>query len=194
MRPDDPSSSPAVALWVILTVILVQRIAELLHSAHNAKVLRAMGAAESGAGHYPLLVAVHVGFLVMLPLEVLVAGTGPDSFWPLWLGLWVGAQLLRYCAVRALGVRWNVRIWTLPGALPIRSGPYRFLRHPNYVAVIVELMAAPLLFGAWRTAIVVAVLNAIALAIRIPAEEHAMAAVASSAAPQVSQTRIGTAP
>jgi methyltransferase len=88
----------------------------------------------------------------------------------------MAAQALRYAAMHALGERWNVRIIVLPDEPLVRSGPYRWLRHPNYVAVVVELIAAPLIFGAWRTAVVVSLLNAIALRTRIRVENDALRA------------------
>ena len=92
----------------------------------------------------------------------------------MWLGLWLSAQALRVAAIRALGERWSVRIWVIPGAPLVRSGPYRYLRHPNYLAVVVELLAASLLFGAWRTALGLSALNLVALRWRIRAEEAAL--------------------
>jgi methyltransferase len=164
----------STALVLFLVVLAVQRLAELLWSARNERRLAARGGREQGAGHFPLLVLVHVLFPVLLVAEVLSLGARPGPLWPLWLALWLVAQALRYAAVRALGERWTVRVWVLPGAPLVRSGPYRFLRHPNYVAVVLELLAAPLMFGAWRTALVISALNALALATRIRAEERAL--------------------
>jgi methyltransferase len=166
--------TPGVTLVAFLVVLAAQRIGELVVSDRNARQLEALGAREHAAGHFPLLVLVHILFPVLLVIEVLVLGARPGPAWPLWLVLWMAAQALRYAAVRALGVRWTVRIFVLPGSPLVTGGPYRWLRHPNYVAVVIELLAAPLLFGAWRTALVVGALNAIALRIRIRAEESAL--------------------
>ena len=117
---------------------------------------------------------MHVLFLCSLVAEVSWLGARPGPVWPFWLALWLAAQTLRYSAVGALGPRWSTRILVLPDAPLVRSGPYRWLRHPNYVAVVVELLAAPLVFGAWRTALGVSLLNALALRIRIAAEERAL--------------------
>jgi methyltransferase len=131
-----------------------------------------------------LLVLVHV----LLPLgmlgEVLGLSARPGSAWPLWLALLLGAQALRLWTMRTLGTYWTTRIWVVPGMTRIRSGPYRFVRHPNYVAVVVEVAAAPLLFGAWRTALGVSVLNLVALAIRIRAEERALGGEPPAGAPE----------
>jgi methyltransferase len=161
-------------LGVLLTVVVLQRLGELRLSARNARRVLARGGREYGAGHFPLLVVLHAIFPLALAGEVLALGARPGRLWPLWLGLWIGAQVLRYAAVRALGERWNVRIYVIPGVARVRSGVYRFMRHPNYLAVVIELLAAPMIFGAWRTALAASALNAIALTVRIRAEEDAL--------------------
>lgn len=166
-------------VWIVaifIAVVAAQRVGELILSARNARRVRTLGAREFGATHFPLLVAVHTLFLVSLACEVWFRGARPGAAWPVWLALWLGAQALRYAAIRALGDRWNVRILVVPGAPLVQSGPYRFFRHPNYVAVVIELVAASMLFGAWRTAIGISALNAIALRIRIRAEDAALRA------------------
>jgi methyltransferase len=171
-----PGARSAWILAIFIAVVAAQRVGELILSARNARRVRALGAREFGAAHFPLLVAVHTLFLVSLTCEVCFLGARPGAAWPLWLVLWLGAQALRYAAIRALGDRWNVRILVVPGAPLVQRGPYRFFRHPNYVAVVIELVAASMLFGAWRTAIGISALNAIALRIRIRAEDQALRA------------------
>jgi methyltransferase len=161
-----------VLLFVLL--IAAQRLAELRVSARHAAVLRARGAVEHGRGHYPLLVFVHVLLLAGMIAEAWFLGARPGALWPLWALLFVIAQGLRYAAIRALGDFWNTRVLVVPGATLVRTGPYRRLRHPNYVAVVIELIAAPMLVGAWRTALVVTLLNALALTIRIRCENEAL--------------------
>lgn len=167
-------SSPYAALVAFLVLLATQRVAELVLSAGHSKRLAARGALQYGARHFPLLVFLHVLFPIALVAEVLVLDVRPGGLWPGWLVLWIAAQLLRYAAVRTLGERWTVGIWVLPAAPLVKRGPYRFLRHPNYVAVAIELLAAPMMFGAWRTAILVSALNLFALSIRIRAEERAL--------------------
>lgn len=171
---NGPGPGVQWALGAFLLVIVLQRLAELALSARNARRLEGRGAREHGAGHFPLLVLVHVLYPLALATEVLWLGTRPGPLWPLWLGLWTAAQALRYSAIRALGEHWNVRILVVPGAPLVHSGPYRWLRHPNYVAVVIELVAGTLLFGAWRAALLISALNAVALTIRIRAEERAL--------------------
>jgi methyltransferase len=172
--PTAAEGATYTGLSVFLAVMIIQRGIELLLSWRNARRLRARGAREYGREHFPLFVALHVLLPLALIAEVLWAGARPDRAWPVWLALWLGAQGLRWSAIRALGDHWNVRIWVVPGAPLIACGPYRWLRHPNYLAVVVELFAGPLIFGAWRTALVLSLLDLLALAIRIPVEERAL--------------------
>jgi methyltransferase len=160
-------------LAAYLAVLALQRGGELALSRRNLRRLLARGAREVGAGHFPLFVLLHALFPVALMSEVL-RGARPGPAWPLWLGVWLAAQGLRLAAIHALGERWNVRIVVLPGEPPVRRGVYRWLAHPNYLAVALEFVAAPLAFGAWRTALAASIFNAGAMAVRIPAEERAL--------------------
>lgn len=176
MRADAPPGPlPLPGLALFLAVLAAQRVGELLHSAANTKRLVARGAREHGSGHFALIVLVHALFPACLVAEVVALGARPGRLWTVWLGVWLAAQALRYAAVRALADRWTVRILVLPGEPRVRRGPYRFLRHPNYLAVVLELVAAPLMFGAWRTAIAISALDLVALRIRIRVEEAALA-------------------
>jgi len=161
-------------MLAFVVALSAQRLLELRVSARHALKLRARGAIEYGREHFPLLVAVHVLLIVGIVVEVVVLGARPSEAWPWWAALFLAGQLLRYSAIRALGEFWNVRVLVVPGAPLVRTGPYRFLRHPNYVAVVMELVAAPMIFGAWRTAVAVSLLNAIALLVRIRCEEKAL--------------------
>ena len=165
---------PGAALAAFLVLLAVQRGVELWYSAANSRRLRARGAIECGRGHYPLLVALHALWPLGLLAEVLGMGARPWRSWPLWLALLLGAQGLRYAAIAALGERWSTRVLVLPGALLVRRGPYRWLRHPNYLAVTLELATAPLLFGAWRTALAASAANLALLAVRVRVEERGL--------------------
>ncbi len=163
---------PTLALAAFLALLAVQRGAEVAQSAANSRRLRARGAVEHGRGHYPLLVALHVLWPLGLLAEVLGANSRPWRSWPLWLLLLLAAQGLRFAAMTALGERWSTRVLVLPGEPLLRRGPYRWLRHPSYVAVTLELVAAPLLFGAWRTALAASAVNLALLAVRVRVEER----------------------
>jgi methyltransferase len=171
------SAVPAAPLAAFVVALAVERLAELRWSARNERALRSRGAVEHGARHFPLFVALHVAFPLLLAAEVLALGARPPRIWPLWLAVTLAGATLRVASMRALEDRWTARVWVAPGTTPIRTGLYRWLRHPSYVAVTLELLAAPLMFGAWRTAIAVGVWNAIALAVRIPCEERALSGV-----------------
>lgn len=157
------------------SALVAERLFELRVSARHASVLRARGAVEYGRGHFPLLVLVHTLLPLGMIAEVAWLDARPGPWWPLWAALFALAQALRYAAIRELGPFWNVRVLVVPGAGLVRTGPYRFLRHPNYLGVVIELVAAPMLFGAWRTALLVSLLNALALTLRIRCEERALA-------------------
>ena len=152
----------------------MQRGSELALSARHERALRARGAVEHGRGHFPWIVLLHVLWPPALIAEVEFAGARPGPTWPVWFALLLIAQGLRVASIHALGERWTTRIWVLPGVAPVRRGPYRWLRHPNYLAVALELAAAPMLFGAWRTALLATLANAALMAVRIPIEARAV--------------------
>jgi methyltransferase len=168
------SAVPAAPLAAFVLALAIERVAELTSSARNERALRSRGAVEHGARHFPVFVGLHVAFPLLLVAEVLALGARPPRIWPLWLAVTLAGAALRVASMRALGGRWTARVWVPPGTPPVATGLYRWLRHPSYVAVTLELLAAPLMFGAWRTAVAVGVWNAIALAVRIPCEERAL--------------------
>ena len=167
----------------LLGVVALERLAELVVTTRNARWSFARGGVESGRGHYPAMVALHVAFLAACAVEV-VAGHRPFVPWLGWpmLALAAAAQVLRWTCIATLGHHWNARVIVVPGAPLVRSGPYRLLRHPNYVAVVVEFVALPLVHTAWLTALVGSVLNAMVLRTRIRVENAALAAGTSVAA------------
>jgi methyltransferase len=161
----------------LLLAVAAERVAELAVSGRNARRLLARGAVEAGRGHYPAMVAFHVALLLACFAEpALLPGRWPVSATWTAAALVLLAQGLRWWVVATLGGRWTTRVLVLPGAAPIRSGPYRWLRHPNYLAVAVEVLALPLATGAWRTALVATALDAVLLRVRIRAEERALGA------------------
>jgi methyltransferase len=168
----------SVALYLaFLAALYAERLAELALSRRNARLAFAHGAAETGRGHYPAMVAVHALFPLACATEVIVLHRRPPgAFGFVALALALVAQGIRWWAVAALGTRWNTRIIVIPGCAPVTRGPYRFLRHPNYAAVLIEALAVPLIHGAWLTALVFFAANVTLLAVRIPAEEHALGA------------------
>jgi methyltransferase len=159
----------------LLALVALERGVELVLSARNARLARARGGVETGQGHYPVMALFHATFLVACALEVvLLRRPFPGLLGWVALAVVVTAQALRYWAIATLGWRWNTRIVVVPGATPVTAGPYRWVRHPNYVAVIAEMVALPLVHGAWLTAIVFSLGNALVLRVRIRAEEQAL--------------------
>ena len=158
-----------------------ERLAELVVSARNARWSFARGGRESGRGHFPAMVALHTGLLVACVAEAALADR-PFLPWLGWPALVVvlASQALRWWCISVLGPRWNTRVIVVPGLPLVRRGPYRLLSHPNYVAVVAEGVALPLVHTAWVTALVFTLLNAVLLGrFRIPAEERALAAWAA---------------
>jgi methyltransferase len=166
----------ATALLLVLAVVLVavQRLFELVLARRNERRARARGAVERGQRHYLLIVALHTLWLVSTLVEGLLRGPDILAFWPVPLALFLLVQPLRYWAIFSLGERWNTKILVLPGEKPFRRGPYRYLDHPNYVVVVVEILTFPLIFGAWITALVFTVLDAAILSVRIREENRAL--------------------
>jgi methyltransferase len=154
---------------LIMGLVTLERTFELWLSNRNTKRLLATGAHEVGASHYPLIVAVHGAWL--LALWWLARGRPVDGFW---LGLFVLFELGRIWVMTSLGRRWTTRIIVLPNAPLVRSGPYRFVDHPNYVVVTGEIAVLPLVFGLWQVAVIFSLLNAAVLAIRIREENRAL--------------------
>lgn len=159
----------------LLALVALERGVELVVSARNARLARARGGVETGQGHYPVMAVFHGLFLVACAVEVVLLGRPfPGALGWAALAAVLGAQALRYWAIATLGWRWNTRIVVLPGAAPVTAGPYRWVRHPNYVAVIAEMVALPLVHGAWLTALVFSLGNAWLLRVRVRAEEEAL--------------------
>jgi methyltransferase len=166
---------------VLIWVVAFERLAELIVSNANARWSFARGGVESGRGHYPAMVALHAGLLVACPLEV-AFGHRPFVAWLGWpmLAVVAGCQGLRWWCIASLGRHWNTRVIVVPGERLVHSGPYRRLRHPNYVAVAVEGLALPLVHTAWITAAVFTMLNALLLRARLAVENRALASVESA--------------
>jgi methyltransferase len=163
-----------------VALVALQRLAELSLSRRNECRLRARGAVERGRRHYPVMVTLHTLWLLSTLLEGTLRGPGLSPYWSAPLVLFLLVQPLRYWAILSLGEHWNTRVLVVPGARLVRRGPYRYMRHPNYVVVVVEILSFPLIFGAWTTALVFTVLNALLLRVRVREEERALGEMAGS--------------
>jgi len=163
-----------LAAVAILALVTLQRLAELHLATRNTRRLLVQGAVEYGASHYPLVVALHGLWLAALwwlapgrPVDVVL------------LTLFLVLQVGRLWVIGTLGERWTTRIIVKPGAPLVRRGPYRFMNHPNYLIVVLEIAVLPLVFGLWQLALLFSLLNAAVLAIRIGEENRALASLRS---------------
>lgn len=162
-------------IWYVVLVVLVgfERVAELVVSLRNASWSFAQGGVESGRGHYPFMVALHTGLLAGCLVEAAHRPFVPALGWTM-LVIVLLSQGLRWWCITVLGRQWNTRVIVVPGLRLVARGPYRWMHHPNYVAVVAEGIALPLVHTAWVTAVVFTVLNIPLLAIRIRSEEAAL--------------------
>jgi methyltransferase len=164
--------------WFTLLVaaVALERLAELVVSKRNAAWSFARGGVETGRRHYAVMVVLHTGLLVGVLVEVWLRRPDfvPALGWTM-LALVIASQALRWWCIATLGRQWNTRVIVVPGLPRVTGGPYRFTSHPNYVAVVVEGFALPLVHSAWITAAVFTVCNAVLLWVRIRVENQALA-------------------
>lgn len=164
--------SLSINFWacLFLAYVIIERLVELPIATRNTKRLKAAGGVEHSPGHYPLIVAVHMGWILAM------VWFGHDTYpAPVWLAVYAVLQILRVYILGTLGKRWTTRIIVLPNETKVTKGPFSVVPHPNYLLVIAEIMVAPLVLGLWEVAAVFGALNAAVLVIRISAEERAWA-------------------
>lgn len=173
--PTASASASLTPYLLLIGLVAAERLAELITARRNTAWSLARGGREYGRGHYPAMVALHTALLVGCVVEPWVTGR---LFVPLlgWsaLAVAVAAQGLRWWCIATLGKRWNTRVLVVPGLPLVERGPYRLLRHPNYVAVVAEGVALPLVHSAWMTALGFTVLNLMLLRVRIGCEDAAL--------------------
>lgn len=164
-----------MAFYLFFILIIFQRLAELIIAKRNERNMKQNGAIEFGKGHYPIIVIIHSLFFVGFFFEVVFFKQELSPIWPFMLTLFLFTQAGRLWVLFSLGAFWNTKILVLPQAPTVKKGPYRFIKHPNYLIVTLEFLIIPLLFQAYVTAVIFSVLNAFVLAaVRIPAEERAL--------------------
>lgn len=166
------------AFWgylVLLGLVAAERGAELVVSSRNARAMLGRGGRETGQALYRVMVVFHAVLLPLLALAAIGRRGHPPGPWALLaVAGAAAAQGLRWWAIRTLGDRWSTRVIVVPGEPPVTGGPYRFLRHPNYLAVVLEVACLPLAWGLWRLALLVSAVNALILVVRIRDEERAL--------------------
>ena len=161
--------------YLLILAVGIERLVELLVAKRNARWALAHGGKEFGHNHYPVMVVLHTALLLGCVIEVWALHRPflPWIGWPM-LVVVAASQVLRWWCVTTLGRRWNTRVIVLPKSQLVQSGPYRWIHHPNYVAVVAEGVALPLVHGAWLTAIGFTVANALLLTVRIKVENSAL--------------------
>ena len=164
-----------IAYTLFVLAVGVERLAEMVVSKRHLAWALARGGREYGRGHFPPMVALHTALLLGCILEVWLLDRPflPWLGWPM-VAVVVATQALRWWCIRTLGSQWNTRVVVVPGMPLVSGGPYRWVRHPNYVAVVLEGIALPLVHGAWITAVVFTLLNAWLLRVRIGVENQAL--------------------
>ncbi len=160
--------------YLIVTLVILQRLSEVVIAKRNEKWMIAQGAYEVGNSHYPYMVTMHISFFLFLIVEVVTNHNGISPLFPLLFILFVAVQALRIWCIRSLGPFWNTKILILPHAQVVRKGPYEIMRHPNYAVVCLEILILPFMFQAYFTAFCFTLLNITMLSVRIPIEEKAL--------------------
>ena len=159
---------------IFIGLIALQRLAELYIAKQNEKQMKRMGGVEYGVDHYRWMVLMHSSFFLALTFEVVGFTRDFSSIWPIWLSLFLMAQVGRVWVIMSLGKHWNTKIIVVPDAEVIIKGPYRYIKHPNYLIVATEIIVISLLFNAYYTAMIFSLLNAWMMSVRIPLEERAL--------------------
>ena len=158
---------------IFIVFLITQRFTELYISRRNEKWLLSQGAIEYGREHYPYIVALHTLFIVSLIMEYYLSGGKQISY--IFALLFILLLTFKYWVLSSLGYYWNTRIYRIPSAVPVRKGPYKFFKHPNYVDVVLEIAIIPLVFHLYYTALIFSVLNAVLLSVRIRVENRVWA-------------------
>lgn len=163
-----------VIIKFLFLLIIFQRLFELVIAKSNEKWMKARGGIETGQGHYKWFVILHILFFISIISEVIFNDAEPQLSYPV-LAILLFIQLFRVWCMQSLGRFWNTKIIVLPGVALIRKGPYKYMKHPNYFIVGLELFVIPLLFGAYITSIIFPVLHILLLMVRIPSENKLLA-------------------
>jgi methyltransferase len=158
---------------IFILFVIIQRLSELYIAKGNETWLRSQGAVEYGKEHYPFIVALHTLFIISIIVEYMLRSNTPIDY--VFLILFILLLLFKFWALSSLGKYWNTKIFRVPGAGPVKKGPYKLFKHPNYFIVVCEIAIIPMVFHLYYTAIVFTVLNAIMLTVRIKVENKVWA-------------------
>jgi len=160
--------------WTLLIILALQRISELLIARRNERTALSEGALEYDPQGYKVIVAMHLAFFFSFIAEYYLLNRSLNTLWPLLLLVLVLAEALRYWAISSLGKYWNTKILVIPGTSLVSKGPYKYIRHPNYLAVVIEIAVIPLIFSCYLTSVIFTLLNLLVLRRRIRIEERAL--------------------
>jgi len=160
--------------WILIIILAIQRLSELVIAGQNERTTRGEGGVEYDTKGYKVIVAMHILFFISLIAEYFILKRSLSALWPLFLSVIILAEVLRYWAIFSLGKYWNTKILVIPGTVPVTKGPYSYVKHPNYISVVIEIALIPLLFSCYITSAVFSILNLIVLYRRIKIEERAL--------------------
>lgn len=163
-----------IYFFICIGIVVVQRIVELAVAKNHSKKMFGMGAVEYDGRGYRFIVLLHTVFFSSMIFEYFYLSRNLNTYWYILASIFLIAQVLRYWAIKTLGIRWNTRIIVLRGSPLIKSGPYKYLNHPNYIAVVTELASLPLIFSCYITAVIFSILNFFVLKRRVGIEENAL--------------------
>lgn len=163
-----------IFFFIFFTFLISQRVLELVLAKRNERIVKSKGALEFDREGYKHIVATHVAFFISLVLEKFLLQRELNRFWVLFLLIFLLAQILRYWAISSLGIYWNTKVLVVPDSQPTTKGLYRYLKHPNYLAVVVEIAVIPLIFSCYLTSILFSIINLILVRRRIGIEENAL--------------------
>ncbi len=158
-----------------IALLVLQRLSELILARKNEIYVRSIGALEYDRSGYRAIVLMHIAFFISLVSEYFIFDSGLNRHWPALIAVFLLAQVLRYWSILSLGKFWNTKILVVPNITLVTRGPYKYMRHPNYLAVVIEIAVVPLIFSCYITSALFTVLNLIALRRRIRIEEQALA-------------------
>lgn len=164
-------------LWLLFIFIIVQRLVELVIAKRNEQWMKANGGIEKGKEHYKWFIVIHSLFFISILAEVAIRGTDGYVLNNFLFALFLLIQLARVWCIQSLGKFWNTKIIVLPNVALVKRGPYKYIKHPNYVIVGLELIVIPLLFGAYYTALMFPLFHLMLMKVRIPLEEKALGRV-----------------
>jgi methyltransferase len=163
-----------IFFWIFFALLVSQRFLELLLAKRNEQIVKSKGALEFDRDGYKYIVVTHVAFFISLVLEKFSLQRELNKFWLVFLIIFLIAQILRYWAISSLGEYWNTKVLVVPGSELVSTGPYKYFKHPNYIAVIAEIAVIPLIFSCYLTSILFSILNFILVRRRIEIEENAL--------------------